>query len=862
MTLAVYLTPNPAQAGGTGGIGRVVQAQYAYLPDYGIELTSDPRLADITASHVTDNGLGQVDVLHLHGMYPTAEPESGNFEDWAFKLNAALINAARSARAITMPSQWAAYPFSREMRVSPVIIPNGVNPGEWHIQPGRGYALWNKNRNTDVCDPTPALKLAESGIQVVSTFAPIGHTRAITTFKVIGQQPHAVMQGLIQAATCYLGVTIEVFSLSVLEALASGVPVLGYDWGGTAEIIEHEKTGYLVKPGDMEGLKAGFNWLTAYRDELAETCQAKAEEYAWPGIIEKYATLYKKVADQKALERHRTSIVITCFNYGEFVADAIKSAQAQEVKADEIIVVNDGSTDNSLEVINTFEGIKVINQTNSGVARARNAGIESTRSEYIICLDADDKLDPKYIKTLLPEFRGNRALGIAYTGLGIIQPNGKTKHSPDWSEEFSFEKQATISDPPKNTIPCAAMFRRSMWERAGGYKQNYHPAEDAEFWLRGTSIGFLAKRVTEMPLFNYRLHDGGAHNKGYKPINAYHPFMKDGLYPMAAPAARQPLVRSYRESPVTVIIPVGPGHIQYLTTAIETLIGQVFRNWRLIVVNDTTKKTDRNFNELPGDFERVMRPFPFAQVLTTSGGVGPGRARNLGLAQVKTPFVMFLDSDDYLVPTALEELLTAIKGKSSYIYSDYYTLEGGEFKPRETLDYTQEIWLRQAIHPVTTLMATECARQIGGFNEELAGYEDWEFYLKAAVMGVCGERLQRGLLVYRLDTGQRRSDAVFNQKKLTDELTKAYQPFLKGEKKVMGCGGCGGGSVSLPAAPENTQAVNRVRLEFVGPQQGAIPFTTPLANTYYAANNDFNRYIDVLPEEANHFLNFGFFKKP
>src|SRR5687767_1556977 len=88
------------------------------------------------------------------------------------------------------------------------------------------------------------------------------------------------------------------------------------------------------------------------------------------------------------------SIVIPCFNHGRFLADAIDSACAQREVTTDVMVVDDGSTDNSRDVARRYPGVRTLVQPNGGVARARNAGFAATRGDVVIFLDADDRLLP------------------------------------------------------------------------------------------------------------------------------------------------------------------------------------------------------------------------------------------------------------------------------------------------------------------------------------------------------------------------------------------------------------------------------------------------------------------------------------
>jgi glycosyltransferase involved in cell wall biosynthesis len=227
------------------------------------------------------------------------------------------------------------------------------------------------------------------------------------------------------------------------------------------------------------------------------------------------------------------------------------------------------------------------------VAFSRNLGISGTDADFIVCLDADDYLAPEYVATLAAAMEQDRSLGVAYAGLTIHFPDG-SEHPNPWPPAFDFDGMVKPTNPPSNCVPCAAMFRRSMWERAGGYLQSHAPAEDTEFFLRGLSTGFNGLKVTDEPLFHYRTHEGSASKtKQYKPIDTWHPWMHDYLYPMAAPVAKQPPVRSYSQPIISVIIPVGPGHAKFLPDALNSLLGQTFREWEAIVVDDTRRKVSK-----------------------------------------------------------------------------------------------------------------------------------------------------------------------------------------------------------------------------------------------------------------------------
>lgn len=208
--LKVCISPTPEQIRADNGVGQVVHAQYRYLPDYGIELTG-PDAADVIACHITQGSLPRVDVLHCHGLYFSDIPHAP-YEPWHHEANSLIVAAARRAAAITVPSDWVAECFRRDMRLSPDVIGHGVDLDDWAPLPHQGYTLWNKNRVGDVCDPTPAYLLAQRGVNVVSTFAP-PNTPSQPNLTIIGPQPHDAMRKLVRAAEVYLATTRETFGI-------------------------------------------------------------------------------------------------------------------------------------------------------------------------------------------------------------------------------------------------------------------------------------------------------------------------------------------------------------------------------------------------------------------------------------------------------------------------------------------------------------------------------------------------------------------------------------------------------------------------------------------------------------------------
>jgi len=882
----IYLSLRPEQVQLHTGIGQVVNAQYKYLPNLGFQMVDNPDDADIIVCHIGKQNLPRVDVLHLHGMY-YGDVQHLKYDSWHMTINKDIISACREAGRITVPSRWVAYPFQRDMRISPTVLGHGIDLNQWSFSRGnKGYVLYNKNRESDVCTSLPALELARRGALVKSTYAPVGIVPP-ENFEVIGIKSFGDMKPIVESADVYLATTLETFGIGTLEAMACGIPVLGFDWGGTRDLVDHMKNGYLVRPYDYDGLSYGLAYIKDHRAELSAAAIETAKGYDWPVVMGRYANVYQEVHEEKkkyfagVQSRKETnsadvSVIITNYNYSRWICDAVDSVLNQVVKPGEIIIVDDGSTDNSVELVESKyldnPLVRIIKQKNRGVAGARNTGAAYSRYSFLTFLDADDMIEPRFVGVLADALEKDKSLGIVYSGLAFMSEEGKISAPPgDWPPEFSWETQSRPTNPPSNTIPSCCMLRKAVWERAGNLKQRYAPGEDAEFWTRGLSVGFNAKRVTQDRLFWYRFHQGSAsRTKKYKLVNDQLPWMNDRLFPMGAPVEknRSLIVRSYVQPLVSVIVPVGAGHEKYLPELIESVLGQTLREWELIIVDDTTEEFDRLVSR------GGMRPYPFAKILKTGGKTGAGNARNAGIYEARGAFVTFLDCDDYLMPDALERMLaTYVNNRGKYVYTDWYKLSvDGQAIRTDSKVYNQYDWNMQ--HPITVLMETEQAKDLM-FNQEMPTWEDWDFFLRAAIKGYCGVRLGEPMLVYRTESGMRRKlaqnpDGSNNEvsDKLLKEFNQSYRKYYTGELKMANC--CGGGQAAteiMNAKKMGVMSNNQIqetiamekdyyRMKYAGASVGAKTYMVN-NRTYRGGDNDIDRYADVYKDDVNQLVATG-----
>ena len=194
----------------------------------------------------------------------------------------------------------------------------------------------------------------------------------------------------------------------------------------------------------------------------------------------------------------RVSVIIPCYNLGEYIHEAIDSVLAQTLRDFEIIVVNDGSTERRTNLILAeinHPKVKVISTDNQGLPRARNNGIAEARGEYILPLDADDKIAPTYLEKATKILDENENVGIVYCRAETFGDENLSWDLPE------YELSKILVD---NVIFSTAFFRRRDWETTGGYKPTMiYGWEDYEFWM---SLIELKREIYRIPesLFFYR----------------------------------------------------------------------------------------------------------------------------------------------------------------------------------------------------------------------------------------------------------------------------------------------------------------------------------------------------------------------
>lgn len=223
-----------------------------------------------------------------------------------------------------------------------------------------------------------------------------------------------------------------------------------------------------------------------------------------------------------------TAVIIPCHNYGRYLREAIDSVLEQTVKPVDIVVVDDASDDDSAAIAKEYasKGVRLLQVQFRSLALTRNAGIQSTRSTFIVSIDADDRLPPDYIERCVGVM-DNPRIAVAYGDRSEFGERTQYLSAPDFSEDILLRY---------NFIPASSLIRRQAFDLAGGYRQIDGSLEDWDFYRRLVAMGFTARHAGTF--VQYRMHK---QSMGYL-------LKKDPLYSYARIAA----LKNY---PVTIFTP-------------------------------------------------------------------------------------------------------------------------------------------------------------------------------------------------------------------------------------------------------------------------------------------------------------------
>jgi len=280
------------------------------------------------------------------------------------------------------------------------------------------------------------------------------------------------------------------------------------------------------------------------------------------------------------------SVIIPTYNRVHLVGRAIRSVLNQTYQDFEIIVVDDGSTDNTEEVVESFNDPRIRyirHEKNRGGSAARNTGIRASRGEYVAFLDSDDEWLPEKLEKQLSVFEEDSTCGAVYTDFLYMLPDGNVKLCQNYHPEGWILKKLLSSNVVGTT--STVIVKRECFETVGLFDESLLSCQDWDMWIR-IAKRYSFRKVPE-PLTKYRVHqdrittDFRAVWRGHRAImgkymadiralgrclEAYHNF-RLGNYLCHAGEMRQGRRYLFRA------VVLSPWHVKYSAYAFASLFG-------------------------------------------------------------------------------------------------------------------------------------------------------------------------------------------------------------------------------------------------------------------------------------------------
>lgn len=213
------------------------------------------------------------------------------------------------------------------------------------------------------------------------------------------------------------------------------------------------------------------------------------------------------------------SVIIPTYNCDRYLAQAVSSVLSQTECDYELLIIDDGSTDNTRQVLQLYQDrINYVYQNNQGVCASRNHGINLAKGEFVAFLDADDFFLPGKLAAQVAIFRAQPNLGIVHSGWRRVDIQGKTLIDIcPWENIPELNLETWLRWKP--VLPSAMMFRREWLKQVNGFDTKYTVAEDVDLVLRLALAGCPADWLREITVC-YRQHQKSAMSNGLPQAHA------------------------------------------------------------------------------------------------------------------------------------------------------------------------------------------------------------------------------------------------------------------------------------------------------------------------------------------------------
>lgn len=213
------------------------------------------------------------------------------------------------------------------------------------------------------------------------------------------------------------------------------------------------------------------------------------------------------------------TVVLPVYNGGDILADSIESVLNQTYTNFELIIINDGSKDKTLEIATEYaqkdDRIRVLTQENKKIPRTLSRGFREARGEFLTWTSADNVMDRNFLEKMVADLKSKPDCGMVFANMRLIDAKGKRLRKHGWFE-YPFGSGNVIfpnntyelNTYANNTIGAAFMYRKAAMEILGCYSSFKHTLEDYDYWMRMNSLCGIKHTDFSEPCYSYRWHDG------------------------------------------------------------------------------------------------------------------------------------------------------------------------------------------------------------------------------------------------------------------------------------------------------------------------------------------------------------------
>ena len=406
------------------------------------------------------------------------------------------------------------------------------------------------------------------------------------------------------------------------------------------------------------------------------------------------ALIGKLCADIKGIRRPEVSVILPTYNEAQLLKESIDSVLGQTINDWELIIIDDGSTDHTNEIVDFYkdERIKYYNFGRNGTAFSFNVGNLLARGKIIVLLDPrvvnmDDRLEK-----ILTEIEKSGA-DLTYSSLTIIHPTGEEEFlpaqpfNPDILLRRNFISYPTVAYRQNLAMDCT-------------FNEDLTNGWDYQFFHMALKKGFKFHSIPDNTLiFRIQAEDDGS---------------------------------AYQIPVVSIIIPT-LNRPHFIKEALESVLRQTYQNFEILVVNDGGKDISETIESLNHKGKIVY--------LWQKETKGPSAARNLALKAARGKYIAYLDDDDIFYPNHLETLVGFLeKSDFTVAYTDSFralqTKIDNRYVTTEkeviySIDFDQDKFLiSNYIHIDNICHRKDVLEEVGLFDEGLETHEDWDFCIR------------------------------------------------------------------------------------------------------------------------------------